>query len=88
MCPHEESTRPRPANAWQLISQPDHALFHLFRVDDLIHCILLAIEKIDDENPDAGPGLSHVVGVCQMAEREIRSAIDKMETDLKQLPVH
>lgn len=85
MCTHEESTR--PANAWQLIGQPEHALFHLFRVDDLLHCILLALEKIDDEDQGPGPALGHVAGVCKMAESEISAALSALEDELKPVTV-
>lgn len=89
MCQHERKTPaiadPPAKNAWHLLEQNDGPTMHLYRVDALIVTLRLALDALNEEI--ANQDIYQLYTVCLIAEDELSTAFDQMQTILREVKV-
>ncbi len=80
MCTHEESTQ---TNAWRLIDGPDKPMERLYNADNLLTCLRLAIEALQEQSNISE--LCNLYSVCVIVENELSAACGALEEVLSEV---
>lgn len=85
MCTHEESTQPKPTNAWRLIDGPCKPMEHLYNADNILTCLRLSIEALQEQSNL--PELYNLYSVCVICEKELAAACGGLEDVLSSVSI-